>query len=65
MEIPLLSEIGQIHILVREKSELEAKLLSAGGKDYFFLLEDCQELSEIIEDIKEISSKRSEKERAA
>lgn len=65
LEIPLLSEIGQIHILVREKSELEAKLLSAGGKDYFFLLEDCQELSEIIEDIKEISSKRSEKERAA
>jgi len=58
-------EKEEIQRLVNEKKETEEKLAMVGGREFGFLLEDCADLSDIIENIREISGKRSEKERAA
>ena len=65
LETPLLGEKKEIESLVSEKREAEEKLVAAGGKDYRFLLEDCADLADIIDDIQEISSKKDEKLHAA
>lgn len=64
-DIPLLSEKKEIESLVREREEAEGMLLAAGGEGYRFLLEDCSDLADIIDDIREISSKKGEKQHAA
>jgi len=51
----------EIQSLVREKKGIEEKLISAGGKDYKYLLENCLDLSDIIDEIEDVSIKRSEK----
>lgn len=65
IEVPDAAEKAEIARLVREKSEIEAKLAAVGGRQFSFLLEDCADLSDIIENIREVKSKRSEMERAA
>ena len=51
--------------LVREKRQIEEKLSAAGGKDFSFLLQDCADLLDMIEEIRDVSSKRGKKEHAA
>ena len=55
----------EIHALVREKRQIEEKLTLAGGDDFHFLLQDCADLSDIIDEIEDVSSQMSEKEHAA
>ena len=50
---------------MREKRQIEAKLTAAGGQDFNFLLEDCADLSDLIEEMREVNQKRSQKEHAA
>lgn len=59
------SEKAELHSLVREKGGIEAKLTLAGRDDFHFLLEDCADLSDIIDEIEEVSSRMREKEHAA
>jgi hypothetical protein len=55
----------EIHSLVKEKGQLEAVLIPAGGNDFHFLLDDCADLTDIIDEIEDVSSQMSEKEHAA
>lgn len=55
----------EVHSLVQEKRRLEAKLKLAGGDDFHHLLQDCSDLSGIIDEIEEVSLKMNEKEHAA
>ena len=55
----------EIRLLVGEKRQIEATLTAAGGQDFHFLLEDCTDLADLVEEMREVSSKRSEKEHAA
>jgi len=59
------SKEKELHSLVREKRHIEAKLTLAGGNDFHFLLQDCADLSDIIDEIDDVSSQMSEKEHAA
>ncbi|MCX6771472.1 MAG: hypothetical protein NTX79_05450 [Candidatus Micrarchaeota archaeon] len=51
--------------LVQEKRLIEEKLRLAGGDDFSFLLKDCSDLSDIIDEIEDVSSQMHEKEHAA
>ena len=51
--------------LVEEKKEIVRKLAEVGGREFSFLLEDCADLSDIIENIGEVSGKKGKMERAA
>jgi len=55
----------EVHSLVLEKRQIEAKLKLAGGDDFHFLLQDCSDLSDIIDEIEDVSSQMGEKEHAA
>ena len=55
----------EVHSLVREKKQIEDKLTLAGGNDFRFLLEDCADLSDMIDEIEDVSSQMHEKEHAA
>jgi len=55
----------EVHSLVLENRQIEAKLKLAGGEDFRFLLDDCSDLSDIIDEIEEVSGKMHEKEHAA
>jgi len=54
-----------MHALVEEKKRIEAKLILAGGNEFQFLLQDCSDLSDIIDEIEDVSSQMGEKEHAA
>jgi len=58
-------EEKELHSLVREKARIDAQLTLAGGNDFHFLLEDCADLSDIIDEIDDVSSQMHEKEHAA
>ena len=61
-----MSEDGkEIHSLVQEKMQIAAKLKLAGGEDFHFLLQDCADLSDIIDEIEDVSGQMGEKEHAA
>jgi hypothetical protein len=64
-EISILFERERLLQLAQERRQLEGKLISSGGKEFNYLLSACGDLADIIEDIEEIASKRSKKERAA
>lgn len=51
--------------LAHERLRIIARLSAAGGRDFRFLLEDCAELADMIEEMQDISSKRQEKAHAA
>ena len=55
----------EVHSLVLEKRRIEARLTLAGGSDFHFLLQDCSDLSDIIDEIEDVSSQMGEKEHAA
>ena len=55
----------EVHSLVQEKRQIEAKLRLAGGEDFHFLLQDCSDLSDIIDEIEDVSGQMGEKEHAA
>ncbi|MFA6328145.1 MAG: hypothetical protein WCY41_01735 [Candidatus Micrarchaeia archaeon] len=55
----------EVRALVLEKRRIEGKLALAGGEDFHFLLEDCTDLSDIIDEIEDVSSQMQEKEHAA
>jgi len=55
----------EVRALVLEKRQIEAKLKLAGGDDFRFLLQDCSDLADMIEEIEDVSSQMSEKEHAA
>ncbi|MFA6908023.1 MAG: hypothetical protein WC263_04310 [Candidatus Micrarchaeia archaeon] len=55
----------EIHSLVLEKRRIEEKLTRAGGSDFHFLLQDCADLSDIIDEIEDVSGQMHEKEHAA
>jgi len=55
----------ELQSLMGEKQRLEGKLTAAGGTDFDFLLEDCTDLLDIVDEIQNVSSKRGEKEHAA
>ena len=55
----------EVHSLVLEKRRIEATLTLAGGSDFHFLLQDCSDLSDIIDEIEDVSSQMGEKEHAA
>lgn len=55
----------EVHSLVLEKRQIESKLTLAGGDDFHFLLQDCSDLSDIIDEIEDVSSQMGEKEHAA
>ncbi len=61
----LLAEKREIESLVQEKVQIEGKLVAAGGKQYSFLLQDCEDLADMIDEISEVSSKRDKKKYAA
>ncbi len=54
-----------IRSLAGEKRRIEATLTAAGGPDFSFLLDVCADLAGLIEEIREVSSQRSQKEHAA
>ena len=49
-----------IRLLVEEKRQIEAKLTAAGGHDFSFMLGDCADLSDLIEEIREVHDKRDQ-----
>lgn len=53
------------HALVLEKRLIEQKLALAGGDDFRFLLQDCSDLSGIMDEIEDVSRQLGEKEHAA
>ena len=55
----------EIRALVLEKRRIAATLTRAGGDDFRFLLEDCSDLSDMIDEIEDVSSQMGEKEHAA
>jgi len=55
----------EVRALVLEKRQIEVKLKLAGGDDFQFLLQDCSDLADMIEEIEDVSSQMSEKEHAA
>ena len=57
--------IDEIRSLMGEKRRIEATLTAAGGADFHPFLEDCAGLSDLIDAIGEISSKKRQKEHAA
>ena len=59
------SEGNEIHSLVLEKRQIESKLKRAGGDEFHNLLQDCSDLSDIIDEIEDVSSQMGEKEHAA
>jgi len=59
------SDSKEVHSLVLEKRRVEAKLTLAGGDDSHFLLQDCSDLSDIIDEIEDVNSQMGEKEHAA
>ncbi|MEM2138401.1 MAG: hypothetical protein QW568_04905 [Candidatus Anstonellaceae archaeon] len=61
----VLSEKGEVHSLAKRKQGIVETLIAAGGQDFSFLLEMCNDLSDIIDDMGEIRMKIHEKEHAA
>ena len=55
----------EVRALVQEKRQIEEKLRLAGGDDFHHLLNDCSDLSDIIDEIEDVSSQMGEKEHAA
>jgi hypothetical protein len=55
----------EVSSLVLEKRQIEEKLHLAGGGDFHFLLEDCSDLADMIDEIEDVSSQMHEKEHAA
>ena len=55
----------EVRSLVQEKRRIEGKLKLAGGEDFHFLLQDCSDLSDMIDEIEDVSSQMGEKEHAA
>ena len=51
--------------LVLEKRKIENTLKLAGGNDFRFLLQDCADLSDMIDEIEDVSGQMGEKEHAA
>ncbi len=58
-------EKRELASIAGERRALEEKLAGAGGREFGVLLSLCEDLSDIIEDISEISSKKSKMEHAA
>ena len=59
------NDAKEVHALALEKRRIDAKLTLAGGDDFHFLLQDCSDLSDIIDEIEDVSSQMGEKEHAA
>jgi len=59
------NDMDETRALVLEKRQLEGRLREAGGDDFGFLLQDCTDLSDIIDEIEDVSSQMGEKEHAA
>ena len=64
-DLPLLEEKKEIEARVREKKQIEEKLVLAGGQEYHFLLEDCSDLLDMISEVSEIKNKKDKKMHAA
>ena len=55
----------EVQALVQEKRQIEEKLRLAGSGNFQHLLQDCSDLSDIIDEIEDVSSQMGEKEHAA